>query len=47
MDDQYLRIDVGVMAPDVWLKDEDDQDILLSTCWRDRPAALVFVRHFG
>jgi hypothetical protein len=27
--------------------DEQGQTIELGTLWRDRPAVLVFVRHFG
>lgn len=34
-------------APDVVLQGEDDADVALATTWRDRPAVLVFLRHFG
>ena len=27
--------------------DADKQSITLGTLWRDKPAVLVFVRHFG
>jgi hypothetical protein len=34
-------------APDVVLQGEDDGDAPLAAFWRDRPAVLVFLRHFG
>jgi hypothetical protein len=33
-------------APDVSLQDEA-REVALDTCWRDRAAVLVFLRHFG
>jgi len=34
-------------APDVVLQGEDDAAAPLAACWRDGPAVLVFLRHFG
>jgi peroxiredoxin len=31
----------------VIVKDERDRDVELATLWRDKPAVLVFMRHFG
>ncbi len=47
MMDQQMDIVVGDQAPDACLKNEDDDEVRLSTFWRERPVALVFVRHFG
>jgi hypothetical protein len=32
---------------EVTVKDAHDSPVLLGSLWKDRPAALVFVRHFG
>jgi peroxiredoxin len=37
----------GDLAPDVQLVDHEGNRVALSTCWRQRPTAFVFVRHFG
>ena len=37
----------GDPAPDVTLRDETDRPVLLSSLWRDRPAVLLFWRHWG
>ncbi|HKJ24449.1 MAG TPA: hypothetical protein VKB65_06475 [Myxococcota bacterium] len=34
-------------APDVVLQGDDDEAAPLAPRWRDRPAVLVFLRHFG
>ncbi len=49
MAEQLTDVDIrpGVQAPDVTLQDEDGKDATLSSFWRQRPSALVFVRHFG
>lgn len=38
---------VGDPAPDAELPDQDGESVRLSAFWRDRPALLVFWRHFG
>lgn len=40
-------IDVGERAPDVTVLDANDREVELSSYWRDRPAILAFLRHFG
>lgn len=42
-----LPIQNGDPAPDFQLKDSTGQSRLLSEFWKDRPALLVFWRHFG
>lgn len=32
---------------DIVLRDHDGQEVRLGDHWRDRPAALVFLRHWG
>jgi hypothetical protein len=32
---------------DVVVKDTEGRDLRLGEVWRDRPAVLVFVRHYG
>jgi hypothetical protein len=34
-------------APDVTLQGEGDAPVSLAEHWRDRPAVLIFLRHFG
>ncbi|MDX1649906.1 MAG: hypothetical protein R3263_08640 [Myxococcota bacterium] len=34
-------------APDVTLQGEGDAPVALAETWRDRPAVLIFLRHFG
>lgn len=45
-DDQQL-LAVGDPAPDVTLPDQDGHDVALSSLWRDRTTAIVFLRHYG
>jgi peroxiredoxin len=40
-------VGLGDKAPDVVLRDSNDDEIRLSSLWRERPLALVFLRHFG
>lgn len=32
---------------DIVLPDADDRDVRLGTLWEKRPAAIVFLRHYG
>jgi hypothetical protein len=32
---------------DVVLKDDEGRDVRLGDLWQDRPAALIFLRHYG
>jgi hypothetical protein len=32
---------------DLTVKDTEGRDVLLGDLWRDRPAVLVFLRHYG
>lgn len=32
---------------DVLVKDADGRDVRLGDVWRDKPAVVVFVRHYG
>jgi hypothetical protein len=32
---------------DIVLKDQSGDDVRLGDTWRDRPAVLVFLRHYG
>jgi hypothetical protein len=36
-----------VELADLVVKDTDDRPVKLGDLWRDRPAVLVFLRHFG
>ncbi len=38
---------VGDPAPDLILRDQDGVEVRLSSYWRERPVALIFLRHFG
>jgi hypothetical protein len=38
--------DVDELA-DIVLPDHDGNDVRLGDLWRDRPAALVWLRHYG
>jgi hypothetical protein len=42
-----MTIDLGDLAPDVTVLDSGGRDILLSSLWAERPAVLVFLRHYG
>jgi hypothetical protein len=35
------------MLADCVVKDVEGQDVRLGDLWREKPAVLVFVRHFG
>ncbi len=47
MNEQSSIVEPGQPAPDVTLRNGDDQPVALSSFWIQRPTALVFVRHFG
>ena len=32
---------------DIVLPDQDGDDVALADLWRDRPAALIWLRHYG
>jgi hypothetical protein len=38
---------VKVKLDDITVQDSDGQPVRLGELWRDRPAVLVFLRHFG
>jgi len=38
---------VGRRVPDAVLQGDADRDVRLSELWRDGPAVLLFLRHFG
>jgi hypothetical protein len=38
---------VGEPAPDLVLLDAEEREVRLSALWRERPLALIFLRHFG
>jgi hypothetical protein len=38
---------VGDPAPDSVLWDPDGEEVALSSFWRERPALVVFLRHWG
>ncbi|MGH2722773.1 MAG: hypothetical protein ACRDI0_00645 [Actinomycetota bacterium] len=40
-------VKVGDPAPDPTVIDPQDREVALSSYWRDRPAVLAFIRHFG
>jgi peroxiredoxin len=40
-------VEVGDRAPDPVVFDPDGREVALSSCWRHRPAVLVFLRHYG
>ena len=41
------QLEVGQRAPDPTVLDGDGRDVSLSMFWRERPAVLAFLRHFG
>ncbi|MBV9787422.1 MAG: redoxin domain-containing protein [Chloroflexi bacterium] len=47
MSEDLQPVEVGDVAPDVTLRDEDGADAQLSAYWQHQPTVLVFVRHFG
>lgn len=42
-----LPVQVGDKAPDISLSDENGGAVSLRQAWRDGPAVLIFLRHFG
>jgi hypothetical protein len=42
-----MSLEVGSPAPDFTLPDSLDRPTSLAALWRERPLALVFLRHFG
>lgn len=40
-------VKLGEPAPDVPVLDQEGREVRLSSFWRDRPAVLAFLRHFG
>ena len=40
-------IEAGQPAPDFTLPDQDGNDVRLGDLWEERPAALVWLRHYG
>lgn len=38
---------VGDAAPDLVLLDAEERAVALSSLWKERPLALIFLRHFG
>ena len=38
---------VGDAAPDLVLLDAEERPVFLSALWKERPLALIFLRHFG
>lgn len=47
MSEDLQPVEVGDVAPDVILRDEDGAEAQLSAYWQHQPTVLVFVRHFG
>lgn len=41
------ELSVGDAAPDLVLLDADERPVFLSALWKERPLALIFLRHFG
>ena len=37
----------GAVIQDLKLPDSRDQEVRLGDLWRDRPAAIVWLRHYG
>ena len=42
-----VKIEIGDNAPDPLVLDASGSEIALSSFWRERPAILAFLRHFG
>lgn len=40
-------VQVGEPAPDAMLRDENGNEVTLSSFWQRQPTAFVFVRHYG
>jgi hypothetical protein len=38
---------VGDAAPDLVLLDAEERPVFLSALWKQKPLALIFLRHFG
>jgi hypothetical protein len=41
------ELSVGDPAPDLVLLDAEERPVFLSMLWKERPLALIFLRHFG
>lgn len=41
------ELSVGDAAPDLVLLDGAERPVFLSALWKERPLALIFLRHFG
>ena len=41
------ELSVGDPAPDLVLLDAEERPVFLSALFRERPLALIFLRHFG
>lgn len=41
------EVEVGDPAPDASVLDASGTEVRLSAFWGDRPAVLVFLRHYG
>jgi hypothetical protein len=41
------ELSVGDAAPDLVLLDAEERPVFLSALWKERPLALIFLRHFG
>jgi hypothetical protein len=41
------ELSVGDAAPDLVLLDREERPVFLSALWKERPLALIFLRHFG
>ena len=41
------ELSVGDAAPDLVLLDPGERPVFLSALWKERPLALIFLRHFG
>jgi peroxiredoxin len=47
MIEEPRRVEAGDVAPDITLRDESGESVVLSAYWQRQPTVLVFVRHFG
>ena len=41
------ELSAGDAAPDLVLLDAQERPVFLSALWKERPLALIFLRHFG
>ena len=42
-----MEATLSARLADIALRDTDGRDIRLGSLWTDRPAVLVFLRHYG